>query len=108
MQQDVLPVMICFARSGGTLLNRCLGAMDVVVLSEVNPIGPRSTATVRSQAAEWFDTELEPQEFAPAVAALYAQCRAQQRPMLVRDWSYVNFTPTKGNGYEHSYQLSIL
>ena len=48
-------VYYCFARSGGTLINRCLGCIPGnLVLSEVNPMG--SIATVESQATRlaWF------------------------------------------------------
>ena len=36
----MVTVMLCFARSGGTVLNRCLGCLpDIVIMSEVNPLG---------------------------------------------------------------------
>ena len=42
-------VYYCFARSGGTLINRCLGCISGnLVLSEINPMS--SIATVESQA----------------------------------------------------------
>ena len=48
-----LPVLICYSRSGGTLMNRILGSLEnVIVLSEVNPWG--SFKPMLEQAQEWF------------------------------------------------------
>ena len=42
------------ARSGGTLISRCLGCMDkVVLLSEIHPLGG-SVHNPLLQAYEWF------------------------------------------------------
>jgi len=38
--KKTLPVMICYARSGGTILNKCLASLtNTVMLSEINPLG---------------------------------------------------------------------
>ncbi len=58
-------VMIAFARSGGTVLNQCLGSLpDVVIMSEVNPLGggwgergANSLTTIKDQAKHWYHLE---------------------------------------------------
>ena len=48
-----IAVFYCFARSGGTLINRCLGCIkDNLVLSEVNPHG--ALLPVETQALDWL------------------------------------------------------
>jgi len=94
-----LRVFFCFARSGGTLLNRCLGCSeDNVVLSEVNPAG--AFKPIIEQAEEWFGL-ITPDErealarlpYDELVARLDERCVAQGRRLIVRDWTTVNFLP---------------
>ena len=55
-----LAVFYSFARSGGTLVNRCLGAIPGnLVLSEVNPHG--AVVPVDVQARDWLGL-LRPEE----------------------------------------------
>ena len=93
-------LIVCFARSGGTVLNRCLGSLPkTVVVSEVNPLGSgggdsaEAPRTVWDQAREWYDIELQSREFAPAIAELEAACDARDMRLVVRDWSFCNFVP---------------
>ena len=56
-----ITLMICYARSGGTLFNKCVGSMnDIIMLSEVNPLGggwgkrrENSYTTPAEQAKKW-------------------------------------------------------
>ena len=62
-------LMVCYARSGGTILNRCLGCLPgVVMLSEVTPLVDQSPAggeprTVKDQARQWYGIELQSHGF---------------------------------------------
>ena len=76
-------LMICFARSGGTILNRCLGSLpNVVMMSEVNPLGggvgvggnKNSFTTVAEQAKHWYQLELESKTFAENIIELEKIC----------------------------------
>jgi len=58
-------VMICFARSGGTILNQCLGSLpNVVMLSEVHPLvenwssGKVSVPKVKYQTKNCYQIDL--------------------------------------------------
>lgn len=98
-------VMLCYARSGGTLLNKCLGALpDTVVLSEVNPVGGgageqgvESYTTVREQAIHWYGIDVETDDFADGVVRLDVKCRENGKHLIIRDWSYVNFSDNELN-----------
>jgi hypothetical protein len=100
-------LMICFARSGGSLLNQCLGSLDnVVMLSEVNPLGggwgvlgPDSYTTPFEQAKNWYGITLDSQEFLPSVIQLHSLCEEQGKYLIVRDWSFVNFVPYTDNEF---------
>jgi len=94
---DEIPVFYCFARSGGTLLNQCLGVNpNNLVLSEVNP--HVSCRPVEQQAQEWLGL-LTMDEMAGFARLPYAQKirqlhdRARQRGarLILRDWCTVNF-----------------
>ena len=53
MTQAPVAVVHQMARTGGTLINRCLGSMrDILVLSEIHPLDPQCKIT--RQAALWF------------------------------------------------------
>lgn len=89
-------LMLAYARSGGTILNRCIGAMsDTVVLSEVSPYRTKSVGytyvTVWEQALHWFDIRLKEKEFLPALCELEEICDRQGRVLVVREWTYINF-----------------
>jgi hypothetical protein len=90
------------ARTGGTVISRCLGCMDgVVLLSEIHPQGGRYFDPLR-QAQEWFGL-LTPAElgdirargalpFDAAIALIEQRCRERGRQLVIRDWSHLDFT----------------
>jgi len=100
-------VMLCFARSGGTLLNQCLGCLpNVVILSEINPLGggwgvrgKESYTTVRSQAEHWYGIDLSSDDFAEGILELDKICQRHGKHLIVRDWSFVDFFPHDANGF---------
>ena len=101
--------MECFARSGGTLLNKCLASLpDVVMISEVNPLGGGGgkgdsdswLQTVKDQAKGWYGIELKSDEYADSIEELNNICVQKNKKLIVRDWPYVNFVPDKQNGFK--------
>jgi len=78
-QLKPIGAMLNFARLGGTMLNRCLAAMpDVVMLSEVNPLGggwwdarENSLVTPASQARGWYKLDLDDSSFKQEVHFIY-------------------------------------
>jgi hypothetical protein len=92
------------ARTGGTLVNRCLGSMrNIQVLSEVHPRDPQRKIT--HQAAAWFQLLSEDDlpwlrdistrdpttTFAEIVVRLAERSAAQGRHLVLRDWSHLDF-----------------
>ncbi len=89
------------ARSGGTLISRCLGCMrGVMLFSEVHPDTMRFISAVR-QAIDWHGlvSEGEAKQWKMKGDALFAQLfvlgnyRAQQKGsvLLLRDWSHIDY-----------------
>lgn len=92
-------ILLCFARSGGTLVNRLLGASPhVVVLSEVAP-----RASVRDpleQAVEWLDLvgasevdAVQRQPWAERIALVAARAEARGDHLVVREFVTPSFLP---------------
>lgn len=109
-----ITVMICFARSGGTVLNKCLGVLPgVVMMSEVNPRGGGSGAglelrTVKEQAREWYGIDLKSEGFTENVLELYDYCNKNDKHLILRDWPFIDFYPSQSNGRETTYRFSLL
>lgn len=90
------------ARTGGTLISRCLGSMrGVVLLSEIHPFGMRQNNPL-AQAQSWYGLfdAAECRELASAGAMRLADAiarieRATTRrgdALLIRDWPHLDFT----------------
>jgi|GEM_PF-1353692 len=89
------------ARTGGTLISRCLASMNgVCLLSEINPFGVSRFNPLR-QAAEWHGlvnpseiTELQDGDFEAVGRAMsLISARAQDRglTLVIRDWSHLDW-----------------
>lgn len=89
------------ARSGGTIISRCLGSMDgVVLLSEIHPFGSQVHNPLQ-QANEWFhlfsSADLRAFQavnftFLEAVEEVRQRVEASGRKLVIRDWSHIDFT----------------
>ncbi len=88
------------ARSGGTVICRCLASMEnVVLLSEIHPLGGRMFNPLQ-QAMEWYGlispAELESSRiskmtFAAAIALIAQRCLDQGKILLLRDWNHLDY-----------------
>ena len=88
-------VMICFARSGGTVLNQCLGSLpNVIMVSEVSPLagqwykGNMSLGTIKDQAKNWYQIDLKLNGFVESALELEEICRRSGRQLIIRDWTF--------------------
>lgn len=95
-----LSLWLNLARSGGTLLSRCLGSMrTVALLSEVHPLGVRLIDPA-DQACRWHKL-LKPAELArwrggrgrydELMTLLVARAADQGRTLVLRDWTHLDF-----------------
>jgi len=115
--QDAKPtvrVLHQMARSGGTVLSKCLGCMeDVILLSEIHPMGMRWFDPIHQdhkwynplmQAHHWFQlfTPADMDQFAKkgdivfqdAISFISDKCEQQNKTLLIRDWNHLDFTGT--------------
>ncbi len=101
IKKPVVRILHHLARSGGTVISRCLGSMDeVVLLSEIHPYGSQIHNPVQ-QASEWFhlftSEELRAFQaraltFVEAVEAIRQRVEDSGRLLVIRDWSHLDFT----------------
>jgi len=109
-----LPILICYSRSGGTLMNRILGSLvNVIVLSEVNPWG--SFKPMLEQAQEWFrlinaeqKRDLEGRTFAEQIGELQKRATEKGKTIIIRDWSTANFIKGLVPNRKPSYRLETM
>lgn len=90
------------ARSGGTLISKCLGAMTgIVLLSEIHPLGTRQFNPL-AQAHQWFGLLSADDladiarsgrvDFADAVLLIRARAAERGQTLVIRDWTHLDFT----------------
>lgn len=92
-----LPVFYAFARSGGTLLNRCIGCIPGnLVLSEVNPHA--SVISIEQQAQDWLHlltaeqfADFSQKNYGNKIAHLATLAREKGCHLVLRDWVTANF-----------------
>lgn len=98
MNQPIkIPILYIFARSGGTLVNRCLGSIsDNIILSEINPYC--SVVPMEEQAKTWFSL-VSPEEyqlllgqsFINKLKFIIDKANSLGKKLVVRDWTTANF-----------------
>lgn len=100
-EQRPVRVLHNLARSGGTLMSRCLGCMqDIVLLSEIHPKGGTRFHPMK-QAQDWFhlfDAERMREmrqggrmNFVREIDLIEQRCRELGRHLVVRDWAHLDF-----------------
>jgi len=89
------------ARSGGTLISRCIGCMNgVALLSEIHPKGLHVHNPLQ-QAHDWFQLfsdddikAISTQTFSylDAISLINKRIIATGKTLVIRDWSHMDFT----------------
>ncbi|MDX1541222.1 MAG: hypothetical protein R3349_07430 [Geminicoccaceae bacterium] len=90
------------ARSGGTLISKCLACMDgILLLSEIHPRGTRWFNPL-IQAQRWYQLFTAEQlqaferqgriDFADGIARIAERASERGRALVLRDWSHLDFT----------------
>lgn len=103
-----ITVLFSYARSGGTLLNRVLNNDEnIVTLSEVSPINEISNraitnpiTTIAKQAEQWYGIKLKSKGFAEQIIELKMWCDINKKHLIIRDWTYIDFTPSLINNFD--------
>jgi hypothetical protein len=97
----VIRVIHHMARSGGTIICRCLASMEnVVLLSEIHPQGTGMFNPLQ-QAADWHglmnagdarEFAENPPDFIGAISRIEQRCRDAGKQLVIRDWSHLDYT----------------
>jgi len=94
-----MPLLHHLARTGGTLISRCLASMQgVCLLSEISPLGTSHFNPLR-QAADWYGLvqtdeirELpDEQAFRDALLLISSRAAVRGLTLVVRDWSHLDW-----------------
>lgn len=110
-------IMLCFKRSGGTLLSRIFNTdPNIVLVSEVNPnlgITPEHTAAsadiaLKKQMNDWYGIQLKSEGFKECVLELTEYCSIHKKQLILRDWTHFDFYPCQWNNFSPSYKFSIM
>lgn len=104
-------VMLSYARSGGTLLNRCISSLpNSLVLSEINieALCPNSCSTIKDQAKKWYGLELKSEGFIENINEIYEYCISKNLTLVIRDWTFGSFVPSRYNNFKPSKSLATL
>ena len=96
MSKPSIRVFTGLARAGGTLVSRCLGAMDnIVLLSEIHPHGTHMFNPL-AQAHDWYGL-VKPEEtrrqydFIESIQLIEQRCRTAGKTLVIRDWAHLDF-----------------
>ncbi|MFW6315176.1 MAG: hypothetical protein ACOC0S_06300, partial [Desulfohalobiaceae bacterium] len=107
-QKPTIRILHQMARGGGTIISRCLGCMqDVILLSEVHPLAMQvakqygNTFSPLHQAHRWFGlfsaqevAELEKEDlgYSRIIQEIQERVAKQGKVLVLRDWSHLDFT----------------
>lgn len=104
-------IILSYARSGGTLLNRCIASLpNILVLSEINveALCPNSCSTIKEQTKKWYGLELRSDGFMKNIDEIYKYCMSKNFTLVVRDWTFGSFVPSRHNNFQPSKSLATL
>lgn len=100
MQKPKVRIFHNLARSGETLVCRCLGSMsNIVLLSEIHPFGHNffHIQNPLFQAHQWHDL-IQPEDvrgkeysFIEVIHLIENKCREKYKHLILRDWSHLDF-----------------
>lgn len=103
-KKPVIPILHHMARSGGTIISKCLACMEkIALLSEIHPYGyKKQYINPLAQAHQWFGLlnpgdiariqNGPPPSFADAVELIKRRCDERGLALVIRDWSHLDFT----------------
>ena len=103
-------LMLCYARSGGTLLNRCFSCLpQTTVFSEINPeaICPTKIPTLIDQSKYWYNLDINKSSFIDEIEQIKKFCDENKNHLIIRDWTFGSFVPLKYNLFKPSSTLAL-
>jgi len=107
-QNQPILVLLCYARSGGTLFSRTLSCLPKVLLvSEVNPM-LNAQGNIKEQVKNWFGMDVQNESFVESAKEVYEQCQGIVLSFVIRDFSFIDFTPHELNNFAPINSFSTL
>ncbi len=113
-KKPVMRVIRNLARSGGTLVGKCIGCMDgVTLISEIHPADLKTTNPMM-QAGKWFGLigkkdmlrwKVRPPSVAQFVSLCDARARERGQTLVLRDWSHVDYIGVPVMQPKHGFML---
>ncbi len=101
LNRPTVRILHNLARAGGTLVSKCLGCMDrIVLLSEIHPQGGKYFNPV-TQAHQWHKLlnaedreklkEAKNVDFTDGIKLIQSRCRQRGDELVIRDWGHLDF-----------------
>jgi hypothetical protein len=102
MEKQKIRIIHNMARSGSTVICKCLGCMEgVVLLSELHPLAWKLFNPIE-QAQEWFGllsqgdiAEMKNQKdvsYTQVIMLIEQRCRERGDTLVLRDWAHLDYT----------------
>lgn len=95
-------VLVGYARSGVTVLNRCLsGDSRLICLSEINSrfVCPTQPNSPHEQLSRWYGIHIEKGSIMSELKDTSESARNLGKTFILRDWSFGSFVPLKYNDF---------
>ena len=90
------------------MLSTVLGQLDdVILVSEVNPIN-NASSTILTQVEQWYNVDIKTSPFKESVIELETYCLRNKKTLIIRDFSFVDFTPHEMNSFKPALAFSSL
>ena len=109
-------VLFCYSRSGGTLLSQLLNSnKNIFLLSEIgadlsvsidHKIRP-SCEVIKEQLNKWHNLKVSGESINEIITSVYSN-ECFKKNIIFRDWSVINFNPSKFNDYSPTFQMELL
>jgi hypothetical protein len=98
MEKPKIRILHNLARSGGTLVCKCIGSMsDVILLSEIHPLGIHIFNPI-AQAHYWYNLVnredffgKQSMDFVEAIQLIERKCAENSKYLVIRDWAHLDF-----------------
>jgi hypothetical protein len=105
----MIRVLLCYARSGGTLFSKFIAAQkNVIFLSEVNP-NLNAVTSPAQQVKKWYNIRINQKlSFERQIEEIQSYCLENSLTLIIRDFSFIDFTPHELNNHQPKNKFSIL
>jgi hypothetical protein len=104
-------IIVGYARAGLTIVNRYLTGDDrLICLSEINTkyICPTQPNTPHNQMKNWYNVNVTEQTILEEIVDVLNYCEKKDKALVVRDWSFGSFVPSRYNNFNPSNTLNTV